>query len=337
MKKSEYFEAAFSTIVAAFISLNLAACSKTLNPKDAAYYDKLSGAAIPEFTTTFEEYKEQVYFDSSRENVTGDEKKNTIFVFSYALFPVEGLTAQEMKSWADVACTSYLAGIVCPAEKRAFEAGEAEAMLLAQDEKIEEYKSIKLADGRDAMISIFDLDDGYPSESDAVVIQKLKDETEALFKTITILPPVDTSAKKLTFETVDSDGNKVSSKDLFAKADVTFMNIWATWCGPCVSELTDLQDLSKDLEGTRAQVILMLQDATDIDDEEVETAKNILEKKGVTMNFLIWDESIEDQINLLAFPTSYILDSKGNGIGEAIIGVHSKEQYKEAIMKALEK
>ena len=37
----------------------------------------------------------------------------------------------------------------------------------------------------------------------------------------------------LDFVTTDLDGNMISSKDLFAQHEVTLLNVWASWCGPC--------------------------------------------------------------------------------------------------------
>ena len=41
----------------------------------------------------------------------------------------------------------------------------------------------------------------------------------------------------------DIDGNQVSG-DIFSGHRLTMLNIWATYCGPCTSEMPDLQSLN---------------------------------------------------------------------------------------------
>ena len=41
----------------------------------------------------------------------------------------------------------------------------------------------------------------------------------------------------VAFETTDLDGNTVNSADLFAASKLTMINIWGTFCGPCISEM----------------------------------------------------------------------------------------------------
>ena len=43
-----------------------------------------------------------------------------------------------------------------------------------------------------------------------------------------------------SFEIVDLNGDTVT-QDIFKDYDITMINIWATWCGPCRSELPEIQ------------------------------------------------------------------------------------------------
>jgi thiol-disulfide isomerase/thioredoxin len=53
------------------------------------------------------------------------------------------------------------------------------------------------------------------------------------------------------------DGGKVTLADF--KGKPLLVNLWATWCGPCVAEMPTLDDLAK-REGARLQVIVVSQD-----------------------------------------------------------------------------
>ena len=43
------------------------------------------------------------------------------------------------------------------------------------------------------------------------------------------------------FAAADLDGNPVSSAELFAQNEISVVNIWTTWCAPCIAELPELQ------------------------------------------------------------------------------------------------
>ena len=58
---------------------------------------------------------------------------------------------------------------------------------------------------------------------------------------------------QLTFTAKDLDGNEVD-QSVFANAKLTMMNIWATFCGPCINEMPELGELAAE-GGTDYQII----------------------------------------------------------------------------------
>ena len=46
----------------------------------------------------------------------------------------------------------------------------------------------------------------------------------------------------IAFETVDMDGNTVT-EEVFTQSKLTMVNVWATYCNPCLSEMPDLLDV----------------------------------------------------------------------------------------------
>ena len=65
----------------------------------------------------------------------------------------------------------------------------------------------------------------------------------------------------ISFETVDLEGNPVTSKELFADHKITMVNIWATWCTHCVRELPELERMSKEWAEQDCQIIGICDDA----------------------------------------------------------------------------
>ncbi len=104
------------------------------------------------------------------------------------------------------------------------------------------------------------------------------------------------------------DGLEISDM-IFSNYDLTMVNIWATWCGPCVSEMPDLQTLYTMLP-ENVNLITMVQDG----DSQRDLAEQILNTSGATFLTILPSESINVNVmsKVEAFPTNVFVDSLGN-------------------------
>ena len=48
------------------------------------------------------------------------------------------------------------------------------------------------------------------------------------------------------FKSVDLEGNEIDNS-IFANADITVLNFWGTYCGPCINEMPELEAWNKEL------------------------------------------------------------------------------------------
>ena len=48
------------------------------------------------------------------------------------------------------------------------------------------------------------------------------------------------------FKTTDTNGNEVTEK-IFSDKDITMVNVWGTFCGPCINEMPELQKIYESL------------------------------------------------------------------------------------------
>ena len=138
------------------------------------------------------------------------------------------------------------------------------------------------------------------------------------------------SIQGLTFKTSDLNGNVVT-QDIFKKADVTMVNIWATWCPPCKAELPDIGKLEKVYREKGCAVVAICSDVTDEDDSALEEAKEII--KDSECDFVVLKKNASlDAIynNIQAYPTTLFFDRDGNVIGNIIIGGRSEEDFAKA-------
>ncbi|RDC49239.1 TlpA family protein disulfide reductase [Acinetobacter sp. RIT592] len=132
------------------------------------------------------------------------------------------------------------------------------------------------------------------------------------------------------FKTTDLNGNKVTS-DLFSKNKLTMVNIWATWCGPCIDEMPEISKLYNELPiGTN--VISICTDAGD-DKDSLDTAKEVMNKSNAKFKTLIPDVVLKKNLTdgIQVFPTTIFIDSKGKVVGSPHFGEPTAEGFKKSI------
>jgi thiol-disulfide isomerase/thioredoxin len=132
-------------------------------------------------------------------------------------------------------------------------------------------------------------------------------------------PYADLVGSKFEFSAVDLDGNAVSSADLFAQHEITMVNIWATWCGPCKAEMPELGELARriEAEGRDAAIVGICSDA----DEEPDTCREILAERDVDyLNLLPFDE-MDEKLYISLLPTTFFVNRDGLILMPPIEGV----------------
>ena len=123
---------------------------------------------------------------------------------------------------------------------------------------------------------------------------------------------------EIHFETMDLDGDPVKSEDLFAGHPVTMINLWATWCPPCINELSALDEINQELAEKNCRIIGIVTDA--VDEEVIGEAKDILEEKGATYTNLTAFDGLGDMLPQDSWPTSCFVDENGFLLGDPIDG-----------------
>ncbi len=122
----------------------------------------------------------------------------------------------------------------------------------------------------------------------------------------------------LSFSTKDIDGSKVTGKSLFGGAKVTMINLWATWCSPCIRELPELEELYMEYRDRGVELVGILLDGTT--DSAIESAKTLMIKAGITYPVLRPSEDMGELLNVQYIPTTLFVDAEGNILGEAVVG-----------------
>ncbi len=71
--------------------------------------------------------------------------------------------------------------------------------------------------------------------------------------------PVITGSVAPEFTALDREGNTVALSDYEGR--VVLVNVWATWCPPCIEEMPSLQRLYESLEGTDFEILAVSVDS----------------------------------------------------------------------------
>lgn len=117
-----------------------------------------------------------------------------------------------------------------------------------------------------------------------------------------------------SFEAKTLDGGTFTQADL-AKADVTLINVWGTFCGFCVEEMPEIASWAQKLP-ENVQVITICTDY----DADPQAAKDILAKAGFTGTTLVsGDGDLKDLIDAVMFlPTTIVVNGEGEVVGDVL-------------------
>jgi len=135
-----------------------------------------------------------------------------------------------------------------------------------------------------------------------------------------VLPP---------FDLADTTGKKWTLKQLEGRA--VLINLWATWCGPCLSELPHLQKL---YERTR--------DRSDVQvisfnvDEDVGLLEPFLKEHGFTFPSVIASSLVRGMFNGFEIPQNWLLDPQGNWIATQLGFDVSDSDWLNSMLKRLD-
>ncbi len=146
----------------------------------------------------------------------------------------------------------------------------------------------------------------------------------------TSLPKVE----KITFPELEQIMHRDSGK-------VVFVNLWATWCKPCMVEMPALLRLKKTFSKKKFTLILL---STDDADDLERDVRPMLRKMGVGFTTYIVKDSPEPFMiamnpkwnGAIGLPMTYVYDTRG-ALVDMMLGSHEYEDFKDAVTKAMGK
>jgi cytochrome c biogenesis protein CcmG/thiol:disulfide interchange protein DsbE len=113
------------------------------------------------------------------------------------------------------------------------------------------------------------------------------------------------------------------------KGKIVVLNLWAVWCGPCLSELNPLQDL----QHKHLEVVVLTVVNTDTDAKQLKDV--IHEKKLTTLRISPASHGLWQQLGAYGVPNTFIIDKNGNIRTQHVGGIPDVSRYLTADISAI--
>ena len=135
-------------------------------------------------------------------------------------------------------------------------------------------------------------------------------------------PREDQTAAFPSFTATDLDGNTVT-ESIFSEKDLTVLNIWGTFCGPCIGEMPELGEWAEEMPDNVQMLGLIIDINGEEDTEHRDLAVDITQKAGVGFTNLIANADFAPILrNVVGVPTTLFIDGDGNIVGDPIVGAN---------------
>ena len=147
-------------------------------------------------------------------------------------------------------------------------------------------------------------------------------------------PEPEQSDLAINFEGTDIEGNVVTS-EIFSQSKLTMVNVWATYCNPCLSEMPGLGELADEFDEEEFRIIGIISDV--VEGEEQELAEDLIERTQAGYTHLLLNESIYNALltDVAAVPTTFFIDENGIVL-DTVVGAMKKSAWEEKINALLE-
>lgn len=164
-------------------------------------------------------------------------------------------------------------------------------------------------------------EEATPAPTEEATPAPTGEETPAPTAGLTPTPKPD-----FVFKTYDIVNNREYTESIFAKKKLTMINFWATWCGPCIEELPNLQRLSNNY--SKLQMITVLYDSGQ--SGAINSAVNIMNANGITLPALRYNNSMKQAfggyLSSTALPTTVFVDQDGHFV-KCVNGAKSYDEW----------
>ncbi|HEX6915699.1 MAG TPA: TlpA disulfide reductase family protein [Chitinophagaceae bacterium] len=113
-----------------------------------------------------------------------------------------------------------------------------------------------------------------------------------------------------SFVVVDAEGKQIQLQSL--KGKKIFLNIWATWCGPCRREMPSINNLYKSVDTSKVAFVMLSVD------DKFEKAKQYVQREKFSLPVYYPGENLPALFNVEGIPATFIFDGNGRLLKQII-------------------
>ena len=147
---------------------------------------------------------------------------------------------------------------------------------------------------------------------------------------------------KIQFSTKDLTGATVTDQR-FSENRLTMINVWGTFCPPCIREMPDLAKLSEANKAKGVEVLGLVIDLTDrkgtVLEKQRKDADSIISQTGASYTHLVPTPAMMGGFlrGVQVVPTTIFVDKNGKQVGDAYMGARSQADWQKIIDSLLAK
>ena len=125
------------------------------------------------------------------------------------------------------------------------------------------------------------------------------------------------------FKLPDLNGKEFKSSQL--KGSIVVLDLWATWCEPCVADIPMFNRLHEKFASRGVKVV-----GVAVESGWAKDIKPHVTKHSIKYSVLVGNEKIIEQYQMIGFPTTYLIGTDGKIVKKYIGTIPDTEAQKEA-------
>lgn len=131
------------------------------------------------------------------------------------------------------------------------------------------------------------------------------------------------------FKITDLEGSVIDFKDF--KGKTIFLNLWATWCGPCRFEMPSIQKLYDKVDKEKVVFVML---SLDHEKNSREKVVKFIQDKEYTFPTYLPQGYLPDQLQVRSIPTTFVISPEGKIVSqESGAANYDTEDFQEFLKK----
>jgi thiol-disulfide isomerase/thioredoxin len=140
----------------------------------------------------------------------------------------------------------------------------------------------------------------------------------------------DQTPAKHDFPLLTLDGKTANVSDF--KGKVIFINLWATWCPPCIAEMPNIHKLYQKVSAENIAFVMVSMD------EDIEKAKKFIKRKEYTFPVYTLKSGLPETFETNIIPTTFVINPSGKIVmRKEGMAKYDTEEFREFLTTMLKK